>query len=98
MLIWIDHRYSSSPICNSSIKFDKWTWYAQFLQVGFFCLNFWIQNNRILWFNYDYDDYLSAYIANLCVTIIAGGSSMLTIIWDCGGICEDRFGLVILNS
>ena len=63
---------------------------------GGFILNCLQQVKRIFAVIYDcngsYRSYISIYVCALIIAVLPGISSIMTLFWNFGGICEDIFG------
>ena len=92
VLIGVDNYFSKYPLCDAKVEYANWVWYSNFAHAGGFsttCLLILIKLARVY---RQENGPRSSYIASLCVVSMALISSLLTLILDWGGACEDMFG------
>ena len=82
--------YNENQICKAD-KFSDWTWYANALQAGGFISILFVQFSLFITTQAS-RRILSCTIATSCISFLAGCSSVLTLIWNWGGVCEDAYG------
>eukprot|EP01041_Mallomonas_annulata_P009374 gene9374-19450_t len=74
-------------------QFSSWTWYAKATEATAFLICACLQTTRIFVFRDLYINTGGAYFISLCVNVIAGGGSAMTLFLDWGGTCSDVFGV-----
>eukprot|EP01041_Mallomonas_annulata_P006753 gene6753-13688_t len=96
VLFRCDQVYSKSPICTAEPP-SYWIWLA----TCFEAIAFFTKGIGILWHavisqtitEIRSESAVSTLISAATISFIAGSSSMLTSIWNWGGVCEDPFGV-----
>eukprot|EP01041_Mallomonas_annulata_P006217 gene6217-12595_t len=89
------HISDKEHMCNVQ-SFSSWVWLCNCVETALFFskaigifLNSLVRRKSLT----KKGSTISAYGATFTVSIIAGSSSLLSAVWDWGGVCEDAFGV-----
>ena len=89
----IEHAFNETPICNDDYELPYWVWLMNYTMVCCFALNFILTLNRMFVTRGQHSiELFCSLAANMGITVIAGSSNFMTLVWDYGGLCRDSFG------
>jgi len=80
----------NKPICVAE-NYASWTWYANCIQAGGFCATCIIEISVLMAANLSKKIICSAAVT-LSISLLCGVASLLTLVYNWGGVCEDYFG------
>ena len=86
----MDQKFSAKPVCTAG-EFSSWMIFVKCIEAVIFFAKFINLMSHMISY-YEYEEIFSIIVASSVVVLIAGTSSLLTIMMNWGGLCEDAFG------
>lgn len=93
LFIGMHSRFGYQPLCRIDIEFSLWSWYINCGQAGGFCTTLLILMIKAIRSRLKGHGQFVIYLPTLVVVALGASSSLLTLVNNWGGICEDTFGV-----